>query len=181
MNLIERRRDNKANKRGFSNGQGLVEFALALPLVALLILGVLEFGRAFQTKIVLTNAAREGTHYFLYDVEDSKNGFVNTRTAVETEAINSGVTFDTPATDIDILCFEDNDVTGVLGEIDNATDSDGDGFVDTGGEIVAVSTTIKCPSGSTIVIYVEKLFELAVIGSFVDPLPIHSDARMLVP
>ncbi len=159
----------------------MVEFALALPLVALLILGVLEFGRAFQTKIVLTNAAREGTHYFIYDNEDSKNGFVNTRAAVEVEAFNSGVTFDDPANDIDIFCFEDSHDTGVLGEIDNATDDNLDGFLDTGGEIVAVSSTVKCPSGSTIVIYVEKKFELAVIGSFVDPLPIHSDARMLVP
>lgn len=159
------------------NGQALVEFALALPLVLLLILGVLEFGRAFQTKIVLTNAAREGTHYFIYDKNDSKNGFQNTRAAVITEIANSGVTFDNTTDQIDILCFNDTNGDGVV----DGTDSDGDGFVDTGGEVVAVSGSVACPSGSTVVIYAEKLFELAVIGSFIDPLPIHSDARMLVP
>jgi Flp pilus assembly protein TadG len=153
-------------------GQGLVEFALALPLVLLLVLGVLEFGRAFQTKIVMTNAAREGVHYFIYDKEDSSNNFDNTRLAVRAEVENSGVTFDASDDVIDILCFTDSDADG---EVDG-TDSDGDGFVDSGGEIDA-----SCSSGSTIVVYVEKEFELQVIGSFVDPLPIHSDARMLVP
>lgn len=160
-----------------TNGQALIEFALALPLVMILIVGVLEIGRAFQTKIVLTNAAREGTHYFIYDKEDSKNGFENTRAAILTEIINSGVSIDDSALDIDILCFQDANGDGIV----DGTDSDGDGFVDTGGEVVAVSGSYACPSGSTIVIYVEKMFNLLVIGTFVDPMPIHSDARMLVP
>ena len=41
-------------------GQALVEFALVLPLLALLIMGILEFGRAWNTKQILTDAAREG-------------------------------------------------------------------------------------------------------------------------
>lgn len=152
-------------------GQALVEFALALPLVLLLVLGVLEFGRAFQTKIVLTNAAREGVHYFIYDRADAP-GFDNTKLAVQAEILNSGVSFDNAAEQIDVLCFIDADGDG---EVDGS-DTDSDGFVDSGGEV-----DTACTQGSTVVVYVEKLFELAVIGTFVDPLPIHSDARMLVP
>lgn len=41
-------------------GQALVEFALLLPILMLLLLGILEFGRAWNVKQVLTDAAREG-------------------------------------------------------------------------------------------------------------------------
>lgn len=40
-------------------GQGLVEFALVLPLFLLLIFGVTEFGRAWMTRNILTGASRE--------------------------------------------------------------------------------------------------------------------------
>lgn len=41
-------------------GQSLVEFALVLPLLLLIVVGILEFGIAFRTFQVVTNAAREG-------------------------------------------------------------------------------------------------------------------------
>ena len=40
-------------------GQGLVEFALVVPLLLLLLLGIAEFGRAWMTRNILTGAARE--------------------------------------------------------------------------------------------------------------------------
>lgn len=41
-------------------GQALAEFALTLPIMLLLIFGIIEFGRLFQTWIVLQSAARAG-------------------------------------------------------------------------------------------------------------------------
>lgn len=41
------------------DGQALVEFALIVPLLLLLIVGLAEFSRAWNTKQVLTDAARE--------------------------------------------------------------------------------------------------------------------------
>ena len=41
-------------------GQALLEVALTLPLLLLVAVGILEFGRAYQTWQILTNAAREG-------------------------------------------------------------------------------------------------------------------------
>jgi Flp pilus assembly protein TadG len=41
-------------------GQSLVETALVLPLVLLVAVSIFEFGRAYQTSQVLTNAVREG-------------------------------------------------------------------------------------------------------------------------
>jgi Flp pilus assembly protein TadG len=41
-------------------GQALLETALVLPMILLVSVAIFEFGRAFQTWQVLTNAAREG-------------------------------------------------------------------------------------------------------------------------
>ena len=41
-------------------GAALVESAMVLPILLLISVGIFEFGRAYQTWQVLTNAAREG-------------------------------------------------------------------------------------------------------------------------
>lgn len=41
-------------------GAAAVEFALLLPLLLLIVFGLLDFGRAINTQITLTQAAREG-------------------------------------------------------------------------------------------------------------------------
>jgi Flp pilus assembly protein TadG len=40
-------------------GSATVEFALLAPVLILLLLGIMEFGRAYNAQISLTNAARE--------------------------------------------------------------------------------------------------------------------------
>lgn len=62
----------KNNHRTFSQfqGQSLVEFVLLLPLLLMLILGAMDFGRLFFTKMVITNAAREGANYLAYHPGD---------------------------------------------------------------------------------------------------------------
>lgn len=44
---------------GAEDGQALVEFALVLPFLVLIIVGLVEFARAWNTQQVLTDAARE--------------------------------------------------------------------------------------------------------------------------
>jgi Flp pilus assembly protein TadG len=41
-------------------GAVAVEFALLAPILIMLLLGIMEFGRAYNVQISLTNAAREG-------------------------------------------------------------------------------------------------------------------------
>ena len=41
-------------------GAALLEAAFTIPILLLVTVGILEFGRAYQTWQVLTNAAREG-------------------------------------------------------------------------------------------------------------------------
>ena len=53
---------NRKLDRGDS-GAAVVEFALLLPLLLLLVLGILDFGRVYNAQITLTQAAREGARY----------------------------------------------------------------------------------------------------------------------
>ena len=47
-------------RAGRRTGQAVVEFALVLPVFLLLVFGTIEFGRAYLTLHLLTNASREG-------------------------------------------------------------------------------------------------------------------------
>ena len=50
-------------RRGSANcdrGAAAVEFALLLPLLVLLVFGMIDFGRAINAQITITQAAREG-------------------------------------------------------------------------------------------------------------------------
>ena len=48
------------NRRRKTRAQTIVEFALVLPVLVLVILGIIAFGQLFSYKIRLDNAAREG-------------------------------------------------------------------------------------------------------------------------
>ncbi len=76
--------------------QALLEFALIIPLLLLLIMGVLDFGRAYFIKITLTNAAREGAYYLSYNPSDKTNCvggvcYQGTIQAIQNEAYSIGV------------------------------------------------------------------------------------------
>ena len=45
---------------GADRGAAAVEFALLLPLLVMIVFGLIDFGRAINTQITLTQAAREG-------------------------------------------------------------------------------------------------------------------------
>ena len=51
--------DTRRARRKGASGQGLVEFALVLPMLLILVFGVAEFGRAWMTRNIMTGAARE--------------------------------------------------------------------------------------------------------------------------
>lgn len=58
-----------------NKGQSMVELALVLPLILLLLLGVVEFGRMFHSYLVLTQGSREGAR--LAVVGESNTAVVN--------------------------------------------------------------------------------------------------------
>lgn len=52
-------------------GQALVEFTMILPLFLLLLFAMVDFGRAFYTWLVVTNAAREGARIAAVQSDDA--------------------------------------------------------------------------------------------------------------
>jgi Flp pilus assembly protein TadG len=55
-------------------GQALVEFALILPIILLLVVGMLEFARAWNLHQVMTDAAREGARRAVLADTKAANG-----------------------------------------------------------------------------------------------------------
>ena len=51
------------NPHGRTQGQALVEFAIALPILILLVAGVLELGRGYSYAVAVSDAARDGARY----------------------------------------------------------------------------------------------------------------------
>lgn len=73
----------KRNLRS-ERGAELIEFALVLPLLLMIVLGIVDFGFLFQRMQVVTNAAREGARmavlpgYATADVQARVRDFVQT-------------------------------------------------------------------------------------------------------
>jgi len=92
--MKKKRMDSRKNiqpKFGNATAQAVIEFAIVLPLLLLLILGVMDLGRMFYVKMILTNAAREGANYLAYFPEDANNGYAETFETIYDEASSSNV------------------------------------------------------------------------------------------
>jgi hypothetical protein len=81
--------------QGHERGSGLLEMAVVIPLLLLLLVGVVDFGRAFHYQIVITNAAREGARYGSHFPHLA----TGIRDTAKQEAVGSAVVLD----DTDIL------------------------------------------------------------------------------
>ncbi len=53
-------------------GQSLVEFALTLPVLLLLVMGIVQFGIVFNAYITVTSAAREGARLAVVGADDEQ-------------------------------------------------------------------------------------------------------------
>ncbi|HEY1068624.1 MAG TPA: TadE/TadG family type IV pilus assembly protein [Pirellulales bacterium] len=72
------RRRNKSGRRGAE----LVELAMVMPVMLMIVIGIVEFGRAFEAAQLLTAAAREGARLgMLYNVVKERDRAQNITTA----------------------------------------------------------------------------------------------------
>ncbi len=72
-------------------GQALVELALALPLIILLVMGTIEFGRIFHSYLLITNASREGARIAITGASDTE---ITDKINEVTLTLGSGVSSD---------------------------------------------------------------------------------------
>ncbi len=78
-------------------GAAAVEFAILLPLLLMLVLGTIEFGRAYNAQITLTNAARDGVRVMAIanDPAGAKTAATNAAESVSTTIPTSDITLST--------------------------------------------------------------------------------------
>ncbi|WP_255768018.1 TadE/TadG family type IV pilus assembly protein [Pseudarthrobacter sulfonivorans] len=76
-------------------GAVAVEFAILLPLLLMLVLGTIEFGRAYNARVTLTNAARDGVRVMAIttnNVVAAKTAAANAAASVSSSITPSNVT-----------------------------------------------------------------------------------------
>ena len=94
-------------------GQSLVEFALVVPIFLVLLFGMVEYGRAWMTKNILTGAAREAVRIYAVIPYDN--------VAAESRAVNilSSAGLDPGRWDITPILLDINGV--VVDDVNAAT------------------------------------------------------------
>lgn len=74
-------KDRTASRSGSPNEKGAVavEFALVIPIFLMLVFGIVEFGRAFNIQVSLSEAARETARYTAIHAHDADFSFDDAR------------------------------------------------------------------------------------------------------
>ena len=84
----------RTSLRKNERGAALLETAITLPIILLISVGIFEFGRAYQTWQVLTNAAREGARIAILmdktdaEVQTAVSGYVKSGGLAATPTVN---------------------------------------------------------------------------------------------
>ena len=73
-------------------GTALIEMAFTLPLLLLISIGIIDFGRAFQTWQILTNAAREGARVAVLPGYSDSMVSARVQQYVQAGVLDAGVT-----------------------------------------------------------------------------------------
>lgn len=75
-------------------GQAMVEMALVLPVLILIMFGIIEFGRVFNSYLVVTNAAREAARVGVVGATDTEiiNTVKNAAGTLKVSKLNWNIT-----------------------------------------------------------------------------------------
>ena len=86
-------------KREREDGQTLVEFALVLPLIAILLFGVIQFGIVFNNYLTLTDAVRAGARKAAVSRNLGASGATNAATKA---VVDAGVDLKLQSKDVNV-------------------------------------------------------------------------------
>ena len=81
-------------------GAALIETAFTLPILLLVCVGILEFGRAYQTWQVITNAAREGARVAVLPAYTDTSVDARVRTYLKNGGMSAAIVDDTAKTKV---------------------------------------------------------------------------------
>lgn len=82
------------------DGAALIETAFVLPIMLLVCVGILEFGRAYQTWQVVTNAAREGARVAILPEYPDTSVATRVRTYLKNGGLPASIVDDTSKTKV---------------------------------------------------------------------------------
>jgi Flp pilus assembly protein TadG len=100
-------------------GQGLVEFMLVLPVLLLITLGIVEFGRIFAIYSMVTSASREAARYGA-SVGDNGSGIPRYLDCAGMRAAAKRMSILAPLSDSDIqITFDHGDTSSVIATCDS--------------------------------------------------------------
>lgn len=98
MNIVTKRICPQSGTSRKRRGAALVEMAVVLPVFMMVILGIVEFGRAMMVSQLVTSAAREGARIGVVDgnansdIESYVENFLSEAAGVSSEYITTTVT-----------------------------------------------------------------------------------------
>ena len=100
-------------------GSAAVEFAISLPLLVLIIIGIFDYGKAVNLSTKLQNGARAAAQYALYYPGDASGTSSNAATAAQTATNDSNMTVSSLST----TCYCIDSGTGVISATSTACNS----------------------------------------------------------
>jgi Flp pilus assembly protein TadG len=80
-------RRRSARRAPADRGAAAVEFALLLPMLLLLVFGIIDFGRALNAQITLTQAAREGARLAALGQSNVQSGTQSAATGLKNPVV----------------------------------------------------------------------------------------------
>jgi uncharacterized protein (UPF0333 family) len=152
------RRTKKVNQH--NPGQSMVEFALILPLMVLVIVGIFELGRAFFAFIAISNAAREGVRMYTFTPDDTTIADINI--TVRTEIGTSSLVDPMQISDVIIACPDHDPEIGQT-RVNNDT------------------TLAACPHEQWVRVTVKYNFDFILNLFFSQPITLTRSAEMVKP
>ncbi|MGN6672539.1 MAG: TadE/TadG family type IV pilus assembly protein [Thermomicrobiales bacterium] len=149
--------------RGSARGQSLTELALVLPLLALILLGVVDLGRAFFYSTRLSNAVKEGALYGIhYPGSMTSTQKADPNNVVYHTTYESQPSLSLPANQVTVTCYQGLSTTLLV-------NNDGDCTKAQVGDTVQVKAT-----------YNFKPFTQQIIRLLGSSLPTTRTARMVI-
>ncbi len=149
----------KGSNRTLNNGhhgQSLIEFALILPLMVLVIVGIFELGRAFFSYIAISNAAREGVR--MYTFMPDTTTYDQMIQTVSTEIGSSTVVDSSRISSIVIDCGSTYSIV-----------------------VVSTAGLASCPNEQPVRVTVTYLHDLILGAFFSQPITIRRSVEMMKP
>jgi Flp pilus assembly protein TadG len=144
--------------RSHERGQALVEFALAIPLLILILLGIFDLGRAVYASSTLNNAAREAGRLAIVD---------QTITDIQARGASGAVSLGVDAATIDVDFRSPS-----------SPDTADSCAHPSGGSAVGTDAVVGCVA--VVTIPYEYTAATPIIGALVGPIALQGEARFPV-